>query len=229
MKADISQKEVKTISAIPFFEGLDTNILDAIIQVAILQRFDAGQVVFLEGDASVGLYIVQEGWLKSIKYSEAGREQVIRFVGPGEEFGGIGVFADVPNQATVEALELSKVWIIQRDSLLHLMDKYPPLAHIIIQTLAKRVIHLMSLIEDLSLRSVVDRLARMFLEHSTGDELNRQRWATQTEMAARLGTVPDVLSRALQSLAEEGLIQIGRHQIKILDREGLERKAKVSS
>lgn len=229
MKTDDSQNAIKSISAIPFLKGLDANIVDAIINVTTLHQFDDGQFVFIEEDPCVGFYIVKEGWLKSIKFSEAGREQVIHFVGPGDEFDGIGVFAGVPNLATVEALEPSKVWIIQRDALLELMDIYPPLAHVIIQNLANRIIDLMRLVEDLSLRSVVDRLARLFLDHSSGDELNRQPWATQTEMAARLGTVPDVLSRALQSLAEEGLIQIGRRQIIILDREALKRKAGTSS
>ena len=58
--------------------------------------------------------------------------------------------------------------------------------------------------------------------------MQRRRWSTQAEMAARLGTVPDVLNRALRSLADEGLIQIQRQQIRILDREGLERKAMQS-
>ena len=76
--------------------------------------------------------------------------------------------------------------------------------------------------------TVVARLARMLLEHSTGEVLRRRRWSTQTEMAARLGTVPDVLNRALRSLAEEGLIRIERHQIHILDRQGLRKKATMS-
>ena len=108
------------------------------------------------------------------------------------------------------------------------MDEHPVLSRIVTENLAKRVIHLTNLIESLALQKVESRLARMFLEHSTNDLLNRKRWSTQAEMAARLGTVPDVLNRALRSLAEEGLIQIQRYQIQILDRKGLERKAMQS-
>ena len=108
------------------------------------------------------------------------------------------------------------------------MDEHPVLSRIVTKNLANRVIHLTNLIESLALQKVESRLARMFLEHSNGDLLNRRRWSTQAEMAARLGTVPDVLNRALRSLAEEGLIQIQRHQIQILDRKGLERKAMQS-
>jgi CRP-like cAMP-binding protein len=228
LRSDITHKAVEVLSTIPSFAGLDATTLEAIARVAIRRSYDAGQIVFLEGEPCAGLYVVQEGWLKSVKISMTGREQVIRFVGPGEEFNEIGVFAGGLNQATVEALEPAKVWIVQRDPLIRLMDEHPPLAHIITQNLAKRVLYLMSLVEDLSLRAVVARLARLLLEHSTGEVLNRQRWFTQAEMAARLGTVPEVLNRALRSLTEEGLIQIERHQIQILDRKGLETKAMLS-
>ena len=109
--------------------------------------------------------------------------------------------------------------------MLKLMDEYPALSRIITEALANRVILLTNMIENLALQTVEARLARIFLEHSSGEVLNRRPWSTQAEMAARLGTVPDVLNRALRSLAEEGLINIQRHQIQILDRKGLERKA----
>jgi Mn-dependent DtxR family transcriptional regulator len=69
-------------------------------------------------------------------------------------------------------------------------------------------------------------LARLLLEvHSSGGIINRPRWATQAELAAQLGTVPGVINRTLHNLANEGLIQLERHRIIILNRQGLETKA----
>ena len=222
---DTTASTARVLSAVPDFAGLDPATMEAIAGAAIRRSYDAGQVVLLEGEPCAGLYVVQEGWLKSVKISMAGREQVVRFVGPGEAFNEIGVFAGGLNQATVEALEPAKVWIVRRDPLLRLMDEHPPLAHVITQNLAKRVLYLMGLVEDLSTRSVEARLARHLLEQASEGTLHRQSWATQAELAARLGTVLDVLNRALHSLAEEGLIRVARHQILILDREGLRAKA----
>jgi CRP/FNR family transcriptional regulator len=222
-----SSKTSEVLSSIPYFAQLDVHTLESISQAALRRTFDAGQVVFLEGEPNSGLYAVQEGWLRSVKISTAGREQVIRFVGPGEMFNEIGVFAGGLNQVTVEALEPSVVWIIPRETLLSLMDKHPSLCRLITQNLAERVLHLISLVEDLSLRTVEERLARLLLEQSRGDLVSRRRWSTQAELAARLGTVPDVMNRALRSLSEEGLIHIERRQIHILNRQGLQAKAKV--
>jgi CRP-like cAMP-binding protein len=115
----------------------------------------------LEGDPCAGLYVVQEGWLKSVKVSPAGREQVVRFIGPGETFNEVGLLADTPNQVTVIALEAATVWLIRRDVLVRLLEADRRLARAITQNLANRVLHLMSLIEDLSLRTVESRLARV--------------------------------------------------------------------
>lgn len=213
------------LSKVSSFSGLDDEILQAIASIMISRSYRAGQVVFLEGEPSSGLYVVESGWLKSVKISISGREQVIRFVGPGEVFNDLSVFALGSNRVTVETLEDATVWIIERDSFLRLIERYPKLSQVIIQNLSYRIMHLMRLVEDLSLRSVQSRLARLLVQSGEGNVLPRRRWSTQAEMAAHLGTVPDVLNRALRALAEEGLIEIDRHEIKILDRDGLEEKA----
>ncbi len=213
------------LKKISSFALLDEETLQAIASIAIRRSYHAGQVVFLEGEPSSGLYVVEHGWLKSVKISTSGREQVIRFVGPGEVFNDLTVFAGGPNHVTVETLEDVALWIIERESLSRLIERYPKLSQVIIRNLSHRVLHLMRLVEDLSLRSVQSRLARLLVEIGDSDVLPRRRWSTQAEMAAHLGTVPDVLNRALRSLAEEGLIEIDRHKIKILNRQGLEEKA----
>ena len=213
------------LSKVASFTGLDGEILHEIASIMISRSYRAGQVVFLEGEPSSGLYVVESGWLKSVKISISGREQVIRFVGPGEVFNDLSVFAPGPNRVTVETLEDATVWIIERDSLLRLTERYPKLSQVVIQNLSYRIMHLMRLVEDLSLRSVQSRLARLLVQSGEGNVLPRRRWSTQAEMASHLGTVPDVLNRALRSLAEEGFIEIDRHKIKILDRAGLEEKA----
>jgi len=87
--------------------------------------------------------------------------------------------------------------------------------------------HLIRMVEDLSLRSVEVRLTRFLLEQAEGEAVRRRRWATQAEMAAQLGTVPDVVNRALRKLVEEGLIRVERRQIHILDQDGLRNIAQV--
>ncbi len=223
--ADDKHPVAALFSSIVYLRSLDAATLQTVARSAIKRVYEPGQVVFLEGEPSGGLCVVQDGWLKAIRIGPDGREQALSFLGPGEVFNAIGVFARDSNPASVIALERSTIWVIQRDTMRRLLDDHPRLAHAIIQDLAQRVLHLIQLVEDLSLRTVEARLARLLLEQAQTDTLPRQRWATQAEMAARLGTVPDVINRALRALTQEEVITVERHQIQILDKEGLERKA----
>jgi CRP/FNR family transcriptional regulator len=220
--------ETEVLPAVPYFAGLDDSTLDAIARAAVRRNYAVDQVLFLEGEPCSGLYVVEDGWLKAVKTSPEGREQVLRFVGPGEVVNEVGVFTEADNPATVIALEPTTVWLIYRQTLLRLLQTHPQFARRVVQSLAGRVLHLVSLVEDLSLRTVEARLARLLLERAEDEALRRRRWATQAEMAARLGTVLDVVNRALHELAREGLIEVERHQIRILDPDGLKAKAMIA-
>lgn len=212
---------MRDLRAIPLFAGLDDSSLRELAQAARWREYTAGDVVVLEGDAQPALYYLQYGWLKVIKMSPSGREQILRFLEPGETFNEVGVFAGQPNPATAVALEPAGTWLIQRPVLLRFLRERPDFAQDVITRLAERMLFLVSLVTDLSLRPVTGRLARLLLQDASGDILERPRWYTQAELAARLGTVPDVVQRALRSLEAEGLIAVDRQQIRILDRAAL--------
>ena len=216
-----SKKSDSILKAVSYFADLDAVSLGSVERAAIRHTYDPDQVVLIEGEPCSGLYIVESGWLKAVKIGLEGREQVLQTLGPGDVFNAISVFTDTPNQATLTALGTSAVWMVRRELLLKLLDDHPPLAQKVIHELAGRVQYLIRLVEDLSLRSVEARLARLLLEQAEGEAVQRRRWATQAEMSSRLGTVPDVLNRALRKLAEKEMIRVERHQIQILDKEGL--------
>ncbi len=205
----------------PLFEGVDESILQDLARGARWREYEVNEVVVLEGEAQSGLYYLQYGWLKVVKISPNGREQILRFLEPGETFNEIGVFADQSNPATAIALEPAGIWLIRCETLLNLLKERPDFAQNVVTKMAERMLYLVSLVTDLSLRPVTGRLARLLLEDATDDILHRPRWFTQTELAARLGTVPDVIQRSLRNLEKDGLIVVDRHQIRILDRSAL--------
>jgi CRP/FNR family cyclic AMP-dependent transcriptional regulator len=220
-------KSIETFSAVPLFKELDESLLEVVKCAAISRQFQAGETVILQGDPCVGLYIVREGWLKGVITSLLGREQIIRLLGPGDVFNETGLLTDGRNPVTVRALEDSVLWLVERETTTKLMDKYPVFSRAITRNTAENVFQLIKLVEDLSLRTVKSRMARILLENSVEGLINRRRWMTQTEMAARLGTVLDVANRTLNSLEAEGLISVNRNGIQILDRKRLEELANL--
>lgn len=222
MQNDILLKRLQTFE---FLRGLDNKALSLLAENAVWKVFAPDAVVFWEGETETNLFYLQYGSLKVLKKSLSGREQVIRFVEEGDVFNEIGVLARKANPATAVALEESGIWLIPRQALEEIIIAHPPTAVQIIENMADKIIGLVSFAADLSLKTVEARFANLLLEQAEGDVIERRRWTNQTEMASHLGTVPDVLSRVIRGLTKAGLIEMDKHHIRILDREGLSERA----
>jgi len=164
-----------------------------------------------------------------VRMSPDGREQALLFLHPGEVFGDVAVFTGVPYPGTVLALEPVKLWSISKIEIMRLIKQHNELSVAIICRLSERILYYVSLVEDLSLRSVEARLARTLLQHAEEQDgkmiVPRRPWTTFDEMSTRLGTVRDVLGRVLRSLEQDGILHVERQGIIILKPEELEVRA----
>jgi CRP/FNR family transcriptional regulator len=208
---------IHQLQTLTFFAGLPEPTLESLAKEAVWLEYEGGEIIFLEGEQANGLYFLQSGWVKVVKSNPSGREQVLRFMEPGDTFNEVGVFANQPNPATAVALEPAGIWLLPRQTLTRALRQNPDFAQHALAKMAERVLHLVTLVADLSLRPVTGRLARLITDDAVDGVLQRPRWYTQTELAARLGTVPDVVQRALRQLENDGLIKVERQQIRILD------------
>lgn len=203
------------------FNGLSDEIQQAIAGSASHRHFDAGQVIYVEGERAESVYILESGWIKATRMTREGREQAMMFMHPVEVFGDVAVLTGTSYPATVVALDEVDVWAIPAKTILDLIPRHPQFAMAIIRRLGERVLHYVGLVEDLSLRSVEARLANTLLQHAEQREgrllVPRREWTTFDEMAIRLGTVRDVLSRALKNLEAEGLLRVEKQAIILLD------------
>jgi len=222
MTSDILLKRLQNID---FLQGLNQIALEQIAQNASWKVYSAEDVIFWEGDSESNLYYLQYGTLKAVKTSPDGREQVLRLINAGETFNEVGVLAKRENPATAIALEESGVWLIPRKAIESLLLEHPQVALQIIENMADKFVDLVSLAADLSLKSVKARFAKLLLDQAKDNSIERRSWSTQTEMASRLGTVPDVLSRVIRELTKMGIIEMDKKQIRILDPESLTKLA----
>ncbi len=210
---------------VPYFASLPDEVLRSIAGAAVPRRYERGQVIFLEGEPCAGLFVVAEGEVKIFKVSAQGREQILHTLGAGDTFNDVAVLDGGPNPASAAAIAPAAALVIARQDIQRLAQAHPALAWALIESIARRTRHLVEMVEDLALRSVRARLAKLLLaeaERAQGQaSIERAQMVTQTEMAARLGTVREMVGRALRELADEGLIALDRQRIVITDREGL--------
>jgi CRP-like cAMP-binding protein len=230
-RSDAPSRAAQVLSRLPSFSGLDAATLEALALAATPRHYDAGQVIYLEGEPATALYVLESGWVKATRMTPDGREQALYVFRPVDIFGDIAVFTGTSYPGTVVALEDVEAWAIDGATFLDLTAHHHQLSLATIRRLAERVLYFIGLVEDLSLRSVEARLAKTLLKHAETRDgtliVPRRSWTTFDEMAVRLGTVRDVLSRALHTLEDEGLLSVGRHEITLLDPQGLEKRGQI--
>jgi CRP/FNR family transcriptional regulator len=215
------------LKASPFFTGFSTANLETISQRIFEKKLARGEMALNEGAYAGALYFVTEGVVKLFKTSAEGKEQILSLMRPGESFNDVPMFDHGPAPVNAQALGAVTLYGIQRNDLEIMLKQYPELSQNIIRVLAHRIRYLITLVEDLSFRSVVSRVAKILVEN-LGDTVGPGPRLTQRDMAAMAGTAREVVSRSLRYLEDEKLIEMRRHQIAIRNKKGLEQMVEPS-
>lgn len=215
--------KTKALKECGYFDDLSPQLLVELSRGAYLRQYQPGEIVCWQGETCEGLYIIQRGTIKLFKLSGKGRELVIRVIGKGMTFNEVPVFDGGENVVNVAVLEDSEIWMVERGTICKLLKENPEMSHAVILNLTKNLRMLVSMVEELSFCQVTNRLARLISqlepEQLTGSTANR---ITQDQLAARLGTVREVVSRSLRDLERSGAIRMHRGQIKIMDDQRLQ-------
>ena len=213
---------VNLLRSVPYFANLAQPTLDALAAIAIKRTYLAGSTIFWEGDAAIGLFVIEAGSVKICRHSADGREYILHVLYASETFNDVAAMDGGLNPATAIAHTDAVIWTIPRPDLIRVADQHPQLAWALVESMARRARLLVAKVEDLSMRSVKGRLARLLLEQAVRSDTEAvPRLLTQEEMANQLGTVREMVGRALRSLADDDMIAFDRHHITILDAERL--------
>lgn len=205
----------------PFYSvlGHEFGELQSMMTLRHLQR---GEVLSLEGEPCSYVYWVAEGRLRMVKTSIGGREQTLTELSVGEVLNLVPALDGGALPATALAATRASVFVLRKEALIRLLQRYPALAMSVLYDLARKLRKQTELAADLALRSVGERLARLLVaEAATAQGLH----TTQREVAARLGTVREVLARELARFESRGWIRLGRGSIEIIDLAAIRRLA----
>jgi len=212
--------KVAALRRTKLFEELDANALRLLAERAVERRFRKDEVLFVAGDEAHGLYVIVEGAVRAFRVSLDGREQVIHVERAGATIAEVPVFDDGTYPSTAAAEEETTTLFIDKRDVRHLFLEHPEIALAALRVLAGRLRRCAELVEALSLREVGQRLARFLLAEArrngtrteTGISINLTQ--TNQQIASRIGSVREVISRAFTRLQHEKLIVVeGRHLI----------------
>jgi CRP-like cAMP-binding protein len=209
------------------FSGLDEENLLEVALIATKRSFQKGETLFSEGEPATGFYLLASGAIKLCKVSPDGKEKVLHFVHPAETFAEAAFFGDGMYPAEARALEKGDTLFFPRDAFMGLLERNPRFSLNLIVSLSLLLRRFARQIEELTFSEVPVRLAAYLAELAAKKATVFQGKTyldldiKKGELASRLGTVSETLSRALKKLKDEGIIEVEGSRVIIYDMERL--------
>lgn len=218
---------ISPFTRIHMFLDVPPAALSPLEAVAKTVTFNTGEMIMIEGDTNMRVFFVLDGKVRAYRTSSDGREQTLANLQAGSIFNLPSVFADHEHApATAVAVSPVRLLMVDGADFRRIASSSPPIALAVMRDLSNKLHHFTGLTHDLSLRTVRTRLARFLLLQLDAPSGKNHRW-THEEIAAQIGCVREVVSRTLRAFARDGLIQIKRQHITILDHTGLQQEAEL--
>jgi len=219
-----------------YFRKLPSNELAALARRCRSRAFKRGEHAFEAGDACPGLLVIAEGAVEMRQISPRGREQVLHAEGVGATLGEAPLFDGQGYVASAVAVAPTRLLLLPRETVLDLCRRRPGVALAMLEAMARRVRRFAALAEDLAFRQVIERLAR-HLELAASIAGGRppspgavvDLGLTHEQLAARLGTVRELVSRAFQQLERGGVVKRSRSRVTIRNPERLAEIARAGA
>lgn len=216
------------IAAIPLFAGLDPAEIEALAGCTAEKRYKTGAALFHEGEPCNGIYLILEGRVKIFKTSPAGREITLAVETAPACVAEVPLFDGGPYPASVSAIGAVSVAFIDTRDFQNVCRTHPEVSLKLLAAAGLRLRQLVSVIERVTFGSVRQRLAAQLIQLS--EEAGAEAFTlptTHQELASRLGTVREVVSRNLSRFQSDGLIRIAGRQVELRDAAGLRAEAET--
>lgn len=219
---------IELLKRCPLFAGLKDEDLKIVRAIATLRQIGKRQILFSEGEEAKGFYVIFSGKVKLYKISPEGKEQILHVVSAPDSFAEAALFLEGTYPAFAEPLSDSQLLFIPKKDFIQLIEKNPRLSINMIVSLSHYLRRFASLIEELSLKEVSSRIAKYLLDlsmKSSREGKNPKEVEldlSKTQLALKLGTISETLSRTLAKMKARGVIDVRKNRILILNRETLE-------
>ena len=203
-------ERVEALRKIPLLSPLTDSQLSKIASVSVEKLYPAGSVIFTPGESAEGFYVLKKGKVKIFK-TQRGKEQIIKIFSEPAFFGEAASFTGGKFPAWAEAIEDSEVIFIPRSAFISIMKEDPDIALKLMSVMANRLLYLTNLIESLSLKNALSKVAAYILRNQNNGKLT-----FKTNLAAlELGLTKETVSRMLSKLKSMGAIEKDGNVIKI--------------
>jgi CRP/FNR family cyclic AMP-dependent transcriptional regulator len=217
-----------------FLSGLGEAEQAALAQRWRVSRYERGEMILAHDEQSCDVFLVLDGHARVTVFSEAGKAVAYREIGPGGIFGELAAIDGKPRSASVVALDSVRAASLSATAFREVVNSQPELAWALLMHLALQVRRMTDRIYEFSTLVVRKRLVRELLRmaHAVADEAGSAIITpapTHFDLAARISTHREAVSREMSSLARQKLVVRKGRSLLVLDVKLLEELAEAEA
>lgn len=224
MPEDRSSK-IGYLQMVDIFQDLTEEEIEEIDRAITMSTCRRGRIFYMPEDTSEVLFLLKEGRVQLYRISPDGKKLVIGTVGPGAIFVEMALIGQGMHNTFAEATEECVLLVMSREDVEHLLVTKPKVALRIFEELGSRLKETESRLEEIAFKGIPARLASFLLQLADEQGDDTITGLTHQDLGEQIGTYRETTTQTLNIFKADGLIDIGRKRIVILDREGLERVA----
>lgn len=217
-----SDQLLSLLASVPLFGGLEPTALAAIVRRVHQRPIDRDAYVFQQGDPASVLYVLREGQVRITQVTPEGNQVLLRFIRPGQMFGGMAAFGQSEYPASAQAIEAGVVLAWDSQMMRDLMRQYPQLALNALQHTADTIRQLQERVRELQTERVERRVARALLRLARQSGKRTESGIlidlplSRQDLAEMTGTNLYSVSRILSAWEKQGLVQAGRERVSLI-------------
>ncbi|MFC2111176.1 Crp/Fnr family transcriptional regulator [Bacteroidota bacterium] len=209
----------------------DSDVFDLSINKSC-SIYKKGQTIFHEGKTPTGIYCLNSGKVKIYKHGKDGKEQIVRFVTPGEFLGIRSILGDKSYSASSTTLEDSVICFITKSDFFYILKKYPKISNRLIAFLSQLLADAESKITSLAQKPVRERLAESLIVLGSvfsedGNNSPGVITLSREDIANIVGTATETVIRLLSEFKDENLITSKGRKITLVDIPGIKKIART--
>ncbi|WP_129633245.1 Crp/Fnr family transcriptional regulator [Candidatus Oscillochloris fontis] len=219
---------LELLRGVPMFARLDEAHLRLLSASLGCQTFMRGATIFCQGSLGHTLYLIVAGQVRIYTNSQLGQEISVTIFRDGDFFGELSLLDGHERSASAVAMRTTTTLTLHRTAFLEAIRSDPDIAVSVLEELSARLRHSNTYIEHLASTSAPQRVVRTLLDLADQHGIVEQGTTrinlhlTQDDLASLAGTTRETVNRVLGGLREQGLIQIERARLSVLNLAQLE-------
>ncbi len=214
-------EKMRYLSELTVFQDLTAREMEDLNRITTMSTVSKGRVFYRPEEPGEVLFILKEGQVQLYRISPEGKKLVITTLGPHTLFGEMALLGTKMHNTFAEAVDDCLICVMSRTDLERLILSKPQVALRVLEITGKRLREAEERLENMAFKGIPARLASLLLRLSAERGTLEIVGLTHQDLAESVGTYRETATQVLNDLKSQGLIEIGRKRINILDHDRL--------